>query len=75
MILTDASIEIFVLKVEEDGGLFNFAFFEDLFDDFFATKAFIASFFENLGNDIGDGALAVTPFVERVDAAADEDEA
>ena len=75
MVFTDASVELFVLKVEEDSSFLDLAFFENLLDDFFAAKALVASFLENLSNDICYGSLAVAPLVKGVDAATDENKA
>ena len=75
MVFADARKEFFVLKVEEDGGFFDFALFENLFDDFFAREAVATSFFEDFLNNIGDSSLFEAPTIKSVDAAADEDEA
>lgn len=42
--MVDFGEEFFVLEIEEDGGLFDFAELEDLADDFFARERFVGFF-------------------------------
>ena len=60
------------MEVQKNGGFFDFADAENLFDDFFAGECGF-SIGENLGDDFGDGSLRVAPRIEGVDAATDED--
>lgn len=62
------------LEIEENRRLFYLTALEDAFDDL-VTMERLASFLEDLGDDVRDGSLAVAPAVKRVDTAADEDEA
>lgn len=70
----DALEERFALEVEEDGGLLDLAALEDALDDLVAVQ-WATLVAQDTSDDICHSTLAITPDVERVDAAADEDEA
>src|SRR5438445_621489 len=62
------------LEVQEDSRLFDEAALEDALDNFVAVQG-LAGLAEDFADDVGHGALLVTPLLERVDAAPDEHEA
>ena len=70
----DALEERFTLEVEEDGGLLDLAALEDALNDLIAVQ-WATLVAQDTSNDISYSALAITPDVERINTAADEDEA
>ena len=69
---TDADELGIFLKVQRDGSLFDLALFENALDDFlFGHRVLFA---EEVFDNVGDGSLFVSPFLEGVQAASDENE-
>lgn len=70
----DALEERFALEIKKDGGLLNLAALENALDDLVAVQ-WATLVAQDTGNDISYSALAIAPDVERINTAADEDEA
>ena len=70
----DALEERFALEIKKDGGLLDLAALEDALDDLVAVQ-WATLVAQDTGNDISHGALAIAPDIERINTAADEDEA
>ena len=66
--------ERFTLEIKKDGGLLDLAALENALDDLVAVQ-WATLVAQDTGNDISYSALAIAPDVERINTAADEDEA
>ena len=66
--------ERFALEIKKDGGLLDLAALENTLNDLIAVQ-WATLVAQDTSNDVSYSALAIAPDVERINAAADEDEA
>ena len=59
-IFVDSLIKLFVLKIKQNGGFFNFANLEDVFDNLFSGE-WGFGLFENTGDDLRNSSLFLAP--------------